>query len=117
MGRKVIESKFKFFYSEVVRVRSFVYCNDVCKSGLSLKFNSNETLQWDTRGFNGAFSHWIPFFVQFTEQMSKLNGLGKTYRKCICTRTINFSSPFTTSKLLERIQILNEWKFHRLIQL
>ena len=64
----------------------------------------NET-QGDLMGF---FSLNSFFFVQFTEQMSKLNGLGKTYRKCICTRTINFSRPFTTSKLLERIQIFNE---------
>ena len=56
----------------------------------------------------GLFLIEFLFFVQFTEQMSKLNGLGKTYRKCICTRTINFSRPFTTRKLLERIQIFNE---------
>ena len=49
---------------------------------LPQKLNSNDTLQRDTRGFNAAFSHWIPSVsvVQFTMQMSKLNGLGKTYR-------------------------------------
>ena len=36
----------------------------------------------ETRGFNAAFSHGIPSVsvVQFTMQMSKLKGLGKTYR-------------------------------------
>ena len=49
------------------------------------KLNSNDTLQRDTRGFNAAFSHWIPSVsvVQFTVQMSKLNGLGKTHRERI----------------------------------
>ena len=34
-------------------------------------------------GFNAAFSHWTPSIsiVQFTVQMSKLNGLGKTHRE------------------------------------
>ena len=47
------------------------------------KLNSNDTLQRDTRGFNAAFSHWIPSVsvVQFTVQMSKLNGLGKTHQE------------------------------------
>ena len=49
---------------------------------LPQKLNSNDTLQRDTRGFNAAFSHGIPSVsvVQFTMQMSKLKGLGKTYR-------------------------------------
>ena len=49
------------------------------------KLNSNDTLQRDLRGFNAAFSHWIPSVsvVQFTVQMSKLNGLGKTHRERI----------------------------------
>ena len=49
---------------------------------LPQKVNSNGTLQRDTRGFNAALSHGIPSVsvVQFTMQMSKLKGLGKTYR-------------------------------------
>ena len=53
----------------------------MCKSGLSsTKLNFNDTLQGDTMGFNEAFSHWISSVsvVQFTVQMSKLNGPGKT---------------------------------------
>ena len=44
------------------------------------KLNSNDTLEQNTR-FNAAFFHGIPSvsFVQFTIQMSKLNGLGKTH--------------------------------------
>ena len=47
------------------------------------KLNSNGTLQRNKRGFNAAFSHWTPSvsIVQFTVQMSKLNGLGKTHRE------------------------------------
>ena len=57
MARKVIVSKFKIF-SEVLRVCTFVYCNDVFEAGLcSTKLNSNETLQLDTRELNAAFSH------------------------------------------------------------
>ena len=49
------------------------------------KLNSNDTIQQDTRGFNAAFSHRIPSVsvVQFTVQMSKLDGLGKTHRERI----------------------------------
>ena len=52
---------------------------------LPQKLNSNDTLQRDTRGFNAAFSHWIPSVsvVQFMVQMSKLNGLEKTHRERI----------------------------------
>ena len=41
--------------------------------------HSNET----NGGFNVAFSHWTPSvsIVQFTVQISKLNGLGKTHRE------------------------------------
>ena len=37
----------------------------------------------ETQGFNAAFSQKISFsfFVQFTVQMFKLNGLGKTHRE------------------------------------
>ena len=79
----------QIFYYEVVRVCSFVSCNGVCKSSLSsIKLNSNDTLQRDTRRFNAAFSDWIPSVsvVQFTIQMSKLNGLGNLPRAYICCR-------------------------------
>ena len=79
-------SKFNFFYFEVVRVCSFVCSNGVCDSGISFtKINSNGTLQRDTREFNAAFTQNIPSIsvVQFTVQMSKLNGIGKTHRERI----------------------------------
>ena len=49
----------------------------------SQKLNSNGTLQRGTRGFNAAFSQKIPSVsvVQFTVQIFKLNGLGKTHRE------------------------------------
>ena len=65
-----------------MRVCPFVCCNGMWKSGLSsTKLNSDDTFQRDTRGFNAAFSHLIPWVsvVQFTVQMSKLNGLEKTH--------------------------------------
>ena len=76
----------------------------------SLKLNSNETLQLDTREFNAAFSLGIPSVsvVQLLVQMSKLNGPGKTDRKYLYRRTENFARPFITNKLFERIQMLNE---------
>ena len=51
----------------------------------SQKLNSNGTLQRDTREFNAAFFQKIPSISveQFTVQMSKLNGIGKTYRERI----------------------------------
>ena len=51
----------------------------------SQKLYSNGTLQRDTGGFNAAFSQKIPSVsvVQFTVQMFKLNGLGKTHRERI----------------------------------
>ena len=47
------------------------------------KLNSNGTLQRNTQGFNATFSHLTPSvsIVQFTVQMSKLNGFGKTHRE------------------------------------
>ena len=66
-----------------MRVCSFVCCNGVCDSGISFtKINSNGTLQRDTREFNAAFTQKIPSIsvVQFTVQMSKLNGIRKTHR-------------------------------------
>ena len=52
-------------------------------------------LQRDTRGFNAAFSHGIPSVsvVQFTVQMSKLNGLGKTHRKRIFVVELKLKLP------------------------
>ena len=76
----------------------------VCKSGLSStqKLNSTETLLADTTRVNTTFSQWVSFnlvsALQFTVQMSKLNGLGKTYWKRICSRAENFTHPFTTNK-------------------
>ena len=51
----------------------------------SQKLNPNGTLQRDARGFNAVFSQKIPSVsvVQFTVQMFKLNGLGKTHRERI----------------------------------
>ena len=49
---------------------------------------------------------------QYGIQLSKLNGLGKTHRKRLCIRTETFARPFTTNKLFERIQLINEGKFH-----
>ena len=65
-----------------MRVCSFVCCNGVCDSGIFFtKINSNGTLQQDIGEFNAAFSQKIPSIsvVQFTVQMSKLKGIGKTY--------------------------------------
>ena len=47
------------------------------------KLNSNDTLQRDTWRFSAAFFHRIPSVsvVQFTVQMSKLNGLRKTHQE------------------------------------
>ena len=114
MARKIIVNgriKFKFFYYEVVRVaRLFTATACVNLAFPPQKLNSNEALQLDTRGFNAAFSLGITLVsvVQFIIQMFKLNGLGKTHRERICSRTENFARPFTTDKLFERIQILNE---------
>ena len=120
MARKVIVSKFKFFIMklwEFARLFTATACVNLIFP--PQKLNSNEALQLDTRGFNAAFSLWIPpvSVVQFIIQMFKLNGLGKTRRERLCSRTENFARPFITEKLFERIQILNEWNFHRLIQL
>ena len=92
MARKIILSKFNFFYFKVVRVCSFVCCNGVCKSGLPpQKPNLNETLERDTRGFNAAFLSFSA--VLFTVQMSKLKGLEKTRRKRICSSSKDFPRP------------------------
>ena len=85
------------------------------------KLSSNDVLQQVTRGFNAAFSHWIPSVsvVQFTVQMSKLNGLGKTHRERIFVVELKLKlrSPFHYEKLFDKIQILNEWKFRDLVQM
>ena len=45
MGMKVIVRKWiHFFYFEVVKVGSFVFCSGVCKSGLS---SSKTKFEWD----------------------------------------------------------------------
>ena len=51
----------------------------------SQKLNTNGTLKRDTRELNAAFSQKIPSISveQFTVQMSKLNGIGKTHRERI----------------------------------
>ena len=52
----------------------------------SQKLNSNGTLQRDTREFHATFSPNISpsvSLVQFTVQMSKSNGTGKTHREHI----------------------------------
>ena len=79
-------SKFKFFVLklwEFARLFAAMACENLVFP--PQKLNSDDTLQRDTRGFNAAFSHWIPsvFVVQFTVQMSKLDGLGKTHRERI----------------------------------
>ena len=48
--------------------------------------------------------------------MSKLNGIGKTHQERIFVAELKLklrSLFFTMNKLLEKIQILNELKFHR----
>ena len=52
-------------------------------------------------------------------QMSKLNGLGKTHRERIFVVELKLKlrSPFHYEKLFDKIQILNEKKFHDLVQL
>ena len=54
-----------------------------------------------TKGALIRLSSWIPSVsvMRFTVQMSKLNGLGKTHQKRICSRTENFARPFTTKKI------------------
>ena len=48
------------------------------------KLNSNDTLQRETRRFNAVS------VVQFTVQMSKLNGLGKTHQERIFVAGLKF---------------------------
>ena len=75
--RKVIVRKFKFFHFKVVRVCSFVCCNGMCKSCLSFP---KTKFEWYTPTRHKEISC---SFMQFTVQMSKLNGLGKTHRERI----------------------------------
>ena len=121
MARKVIVSKFKFFIMKLWEfARLFTATARVNLIFPSQKLNSNEALQLETQGdLMRLFLFWITpvSVVQFIIQMFKLNGLGKTHRERICSRTENLARPFTTDKLFERIQIFNEWRFHRLIQL
>ena len=55
------------------------------------KLNSNDTLQRDTMGFYATFSqkNSSVSVVQFTVEMSKLNGLGKTHRERIFVVELN----------------------------
>ena len=83
-ARKVIVSKYFLFWScESARLFAAMACVNLVFP--PQKLNSNDTIQQDTRGFNAAFSHWIPSVsvVQFTVQMSKSDGLGKTHRERI----------------------------------
>ena len=120
---KVIVSKFNFFILklwEFARLFAAMACVNLVFP--PQKLNSNDTLQRDTIRFNTAFFHWIPpvSVVQFTVQMSKLNGLGKTHEErtfVVKLKSKLRSRSFTMKKLFEKIQILNEWKFHRSAQL
>ena len=77
--RKVIVRKLNFFF--ILKLwefaRSFVAMACVNLVFPFQKLNSNDTLQRDTRRFHAVS------VVQFTVQMSKLNGLGKTHWECI----------------------------------
>ena len=69
------------------------------------KLNSNDTLQRDTRRFHAVS------VVQFTVQMSKLNGPGKTHRERIFVVELKLklrSLFHSTNKLFEKTQIINE---------
>ena len=60
-ARKVIVSKFQFFVLklwEFARLLAAMACENLVFP--PQKLNSDDTLQRDTRGFNAAFSHWIP---------------------------------------------------------
>ena len=48
--------------------------------------------------------------VQLMVQMSKFNGLGKTHRErvFVVELKLNFVRPFSTNKLFEKINLLNE---------
>ena len=120
MAKNVIVSKVKLFSLKLWEFALF-FAAMACVNLVfpPQKLNSNETFQLDTREFNASFSHWIPSVsvVQFTVQMFKLRGLGKTYQKRIWSRTGNLARLFTTNKFFERIQILNEGMFHLLTQL
>ena len=70
----------------VIRSWSLTATIRFCKITMtSDRRNLHSTLQRNTRGFNATSSRWIRSVsvVQFTVQMSKLNGLGKTHRERI----------------------------------
>ena len=120
IAKWVIVIEFKFFIlklSEFASLFTAMACVNVVFP--PQKINSNETLQLDARELDADFYHWISSVsvVQFTVKMSNLNGLRKTYRKRLCSRTENFARPFTINKFFKRIQISDEWKFHQLIKL
>ena len=83
----------------VIRSWSWTATIRFCKITMtSDRRNLHSTLQRNTRGFNATSSRWIRSVsvVQFTVQMSKLNGLGKTHRKRIFVVGLKFwlRSPF-----------------------
>ena len=84
------------------------------------KLNWNETLQRDTRGFNAPFFSLNSFSFCCAIYSTNVH-IARTWkdsqRAYICCRTKNFACSFTTNNLFEKIQTLNEWKFHRLVQL
>ena len=92
--RRSADAKFAMYHIDrrkPISVQVSITCHQyMLFAGLKVRTVKNcyralDTLQRDTRGFNAAFSHWIPSVsvVQFTVQMSKLNGLGKTHRERI----------------------------------
>ena len=109
------------FYLEIVRVCSLVYFNSVCKSGLSTtktKFElDTSTRHKETQcGFFSLNSFTFCCAIYGTNVQIERTWKDSP-RAHICCRTENFARPFTSNRLFERIQILNEWRFHRLIQL
>ena len=110
MARKVIVSRLDFFILKLWEfARLFIAMACVNLVFPPQKLNSNATLQLDTKGFNAAFSQWIPSVsvVQFTVQMSKLNDLGKTHR----TRLLVELKTSLTLSL--RTNCLREFRFQK----
>ena len=87
MARKLIVSNSNFSILSCESLFTAMPCVNLVF--LPQEPNSNELLQPDTWGFNAAFTLCIPSVSveQFTVQMSKLNGIGKTHRKHLCRRT------------------------------
>ena len=113
MVRKVIVRKFNFFL--ILKLWEFGgwHCKNVCKSGVS---STKNKFEWDTsnrhKGIQCGFSSLNSFIfccAIYGIQLSKLNGLGKTHRKRLCSRTETFARPFTTNKLFEEDSD-NKWR-------